>query len=106
MLTPKTRQIFRNDAVDSVCLDIIHHALEIRAFKIRSGPSIIHILIHDTKSVFLRELLENGALRFDTYAITIVFIITAQTHIESRIIVSLFHILQPPHVKQPTLYTV
>lgn len=45
--------------------------------------------------MFLCALLQNGALGFDTHAVAIVFIVTAETHIECGI-VRLFYGKKPP----------
>lgn len=81
--------------VDLSGLHIIHHPLKTGTLKVRSAPSVIDIFAIHRKTMFLCVLLQNGALGLDTHAVAIVFVVTAETHIECGI-VRLFHGKNPP----------
>ena len=95
MFPPETGKVFRDNAVYFSGFHIVHHALKIRAFKVRPRPAIVHILTDYMKSLFLCVLLQDCPLCFNAYAVTIVFIVPAQSHIKRRVvnrsIVRLFH---------------
>ena len=95
VFTAKATEVFGNDAVDLSGLHIIHHPLKAGTLKICSAPSVIDIFAIHRKAMFLCVLLQNGALGLDTHAVAIVFVVTAETHIECGI-VRLFHGKNPP----------
>ena len=95
MFTAKAAEVFGNNAVDLSGLHIIHHPLKAGTLKVRSAPSVIDIFAIHRKTMFLCVLLQNGALGLDTHAVAIVFVVTAETHIECGI-VRLFHGKNPP----------
>lgn len=77
MFPPETGKVFRDNAVYFSGFHIVHHALKIRAFKVRPRPAIVHILTDYMKSLFLCVLLQDCPLCFNAYAVTIVFIVPA-----------------------------
>ena len=95
MFPPETGKVFRDNAVYFSGFHIVHHALKIRAFKVRPRPAIVHIFTDYMKPLFLCVLLQDCPLCFNAYAVTIVFIVPAQSHIKRRVvnrsIVRLFH---------------
>ena len=95
VFTAKATEVFGNDAVDLSGLHIIHHPLKAGTLKICSAPSVIDIFAIHRKTMFLCILLQNSALGLDTHAVAIVFVVTAETHIECGI-VRLFHGKNPP----------
>ena len=95
VFTAKATEIFGNNAVDLSGLHIIHHPLKAGTLEICSAPSVIDIFAIHRKAMFLCVLLQNSALGLDTHAVAIVFVVTAETHIECGI-VRLFHGKNPP----------
>ena len=81
MFTPETAEVFGYDAVDLAKLHIVHHSLEIRSFKVRPTPAVVDILVDNVELIFFCELSENGSLRFDGYAVAVIFIVAAESHI-------------------------
>ena len=87
MFSPKAGQVFGDDAVHDAVFHIAHHPLKTRAVEVCAGPSIVDVFIDDIETVFLRVRAEKRALRFDADAISIGFIIPAQAHVKSGIVV-------------------
>ena len=86
VLTSEAAEVFGHDAVDFPGLHIIHHPLKAGTLEVRSTPSVIDIFAIHRKAMFLCVLLQNGALGLDTHAVAIVFVVTAETHIECCVI--------------------
>ena len=81
MLTTKPGQVLGDDTIYFAAVHIVHHALKIRTIKIGAAPAIVYILVIDGKTLLLHKLIDNGALGLNAHAVTVVFIVPAQTHI-------------------------
>ena len=56
---------------------IVHHALETRTLEVCPTPPIVHIFPDHMKPLLPCVLLQDCPLRFNAYAVTIAFIVTA-----------------------------
>ena len=63
VLSPEPGEVFHDDYVDLVQLNIVDHSLEIRAVEVGTAPSVITVTVTNFNTVFLAVLGEQGFLR-------------------------------------------
>ena len=65
VVTAQTGEIFGNDHIDLLCLNIGNHPLKIRTVKVGAAPAVVHIGIVDAQPVLLHKLPQQGLLVLD-----------------------------------------
>ena len=55
----ESAEVFADDTIDFLCLDILHHLLKARALKVNAGISVIGILYYDYEFRMLAHIVPN-----------------------------------------------
>ena len=62
VVAAQTAQVFGNDHIDLLGLDVADHPLKIRAVKAGTAVPVIHIGVIDLQAVLSHELIQQGLL--------------------------------------------
>jgi len=79
----QTGQVFRDDQIDSVLLDIVKQFLKSRTVEVQARVTVIHINVDDLIAVFGAVVRHHGPLGADAGAFAALVIVLGESAVES-----------------------